>query len=174
MKKAFKVILIVVVVLAIAFFGLSFWTKSHSPKDTVAYSKNGLEVTVDYCKPSKKERVVFGGLVPYGEVWRTGANEATTITFNKDVKVGGRDLKAGKYSLWTIPGESNWSIVFNEETGQWGTNYDASKDVLKVEASSEKTPETVEQFTIELKEANDADLILTWENTKVSVPIVKL
>lgn len=173
MKKAFKISIVVIVVLGIALFGFSKWTRSHSPAETVNYSENGLDVTVEYSRPFKKDRVVFGALVPHGKVWRTGANEATTIEFKQDVKIKDKDLKAGKYSLWTIPGESAWTIIFNEETGQWGTNHDASKDILKVEVPSEQIAETVEQFEIELHEANDAELVLTWENTAVVVPIAK-
>lgn len=174
MKKAVKIILIVLVVAAVGIFAMRTWTKSHSPEETVAFSKNGLEIKVDYCRPYKKERVVFGGIVPYGEVWRTGANEATVIELNQDVKIEDKALKAGKYSLWTVPSEDNWTIIFNAETGQWGTSYDEAEDVLKVEVPSEIVSDEVEQFKMQFEEAVDgADLVLRWENTMVVVPFRK-
>lgn len=173
MNKAFKIILFVIGFFLIAFFGLTIWTKSHSPADTVKLSTNGLDISVTYSRPYKKGRVIFGELVPYGEVWRTGANEATVIDFNQDVKIASQDLKAGEYTLWTVPGESSWTIIFNEETGQWGTDHDPSKDILTVEVPAKKVSDTLEQFTIELHEASDAEMILSWENTVVGVPILK-
>src|SRR5690606_37609349 len=101
---------------------------------------------VDYCQPAVKGRVIFGELVPYGQVWRTGANEATVIEINRDVKVAGSDLKAGKYSLWTIPTPEKWTIIFNSETGQWGTMYAEDTDVLKVEVRSSMKDTSTERF----------------------------
>jgi hypothetical protein len=171
--KFLRIALIVAAVLGLAFFGLYKFTKSKSPEATAKFDQNGLTVQVDYCQPYKKGRVVFGELVPYGKVWRTGANAATIIDLKQDVKIAEKSLKAGKYTLWTVPTASNWTIVINSETGQWGTNYDGTKDVLRVDVpSSKSTGEAIEQFQIDLKPAtNGTDMVLRWENTEVSVPI---
>lgn len=174
MKKAVKIILIVIAVLAIAFFGLRAFTKSHSPAQTVTFDQGGLSVTLEYSRPYKKSREVFGGLVPYSKVWRTGANEATVIELGQDVKVAGKNLKAGKYSLWTIPARTDWTVIFNGEIGQWGTRYDEEQDVLRVLVPASKTPATIEQMNIAFQEApGGTDMLIQWENTQVSVPIRK-
>ena len=96
-------------------------------------SLDGVEVTIEYGRPNVKGRTIWGGLVPYGKVWRTGANEATTITFSADVEIEGQPLPAGTYSLFTVPGEDSWEIRFNNVAAQWGAfKYDASKDALRV------------------------------------------
>lgn len=172
MKKPVKIALIVVVALVAAFFGLKTYTKSHSPAETVKADQNGLNVEVNYCQPSMKGRKIFGELVPFGKVWRTGANEATIIKFNKDVRIAGQPLKAGNYTLWTIPNQNSWTIIFNSETGQWGTNYDAKTDVLKVDVPSAQSASAVEQFKINLNPTGTGiDMTLNWENTEVKVPI---
>lgn len=172
MKKSLKIILILVGVLAAAFYGFKTFTKSHSPAETVSFDKNGLKVDITYSRPSMKGRQIFGALVPYGQVWRTGANEATLFSVGRDVTVAGQSLKAGKYTLWTIPNEGKWTIIINKETGQWGTNYNEKEDVVKVDVPSGKTDEVIEQFTIQLKEAaGGSDLSLAWEGTQAVVPI---
>ncbi|GAB3508755.1 DUF2911 domain-containing protein [Emticicia fontis] len=172
MNKIVKIILISVVVLALAFFGFKTYTKSKSPAATVVYNDNGVSVQVDYCQPYKKDRVVFGQLVPYGKVWRTGANEATIFDTKQDITIGDKSLKAGKYTLWTIPNPDKWTIIFNGQTGQWGTMYDESKDVMRVDVPAGKIAETIEQFNINLAPAEGgSDMILRWENTEVKVPI---
>jgi hypothetical protein len=172
MNKILKITLISVVVLALAFFGYMTYTKSKSPASTAISNQNGISVQVDYCQPYKKGRVVFGQLVPYGKVWRTGANEATIFDVKQDVKVAGKPLKAGKYTLWTIPNPDKWTIIFNGQTGQWGTMYDETKDVMRVEVPAGKTTETIEQFTINfVPEVSGNDMVLRWENTEVKVPI---
>lgn len=172
MNKTVKIILISVVVLALAFFGYMTFTKSKSPADTARFDQNGLSVQVDYCQPYKKDRVVFGQLVPYGKVWRTGANEATIFEVKQDVKIADKPLKAGKYSLWTIPNTDSWTIILNSQTGQWGTMYDDTKDVMRVNVPAGKTTETVEQFKIDFAPAaGGTDMQMRWENTEVKVPV---
>lgn len=172
MNKIVKIILIVVAVLAVAFFALRTYTKSKSPAETAKFDQNGLSVQVDYCRPYKKGREIFGKLEPYGKVWRTGANEATIFDVKQDVKIGDKALKAGKYSLWTIPNVDKWTIVLNSETGQWGTMYDEKKDVLRVDVPAGKTAETVEQLTIDFATAEGgSDMNIRWDNTEVKVPI---
>ncbi|WP_394993821.1 DUF2911 domain-containing protein [Emticicia sp.] len=172
MNKIVKIILIVVAVLAVAFFALRTYTKSKSPAETAKFDQNGLSVQVDYCRPYKKGREIFGKLEPYGKVWRTGANEATIFDVKQDVKIGDKALKAGKYSLWTIPNVDKWTIVLNSETGQWGTMYDEKKDVLRVDVPAGKTAEIVEQLTIDFATAEGgSDMSIRWDNTEVKVPI---
>ena len=100
-------------------FSLYAQQKASPPKVSKA-TVNGNDVTINYSSPSKKGREIYGGLVPYGQIWRTGANEATTIELSKDAKVGGIDVKAGKYALFTIPNEKEWTVIINSDAKQWG------------------------------------------------------
>lgn len=170
--KIIKYVLILLAVLAIAFVGLRTFTKSHSPSATALYDKNSLKAEVQYCRPYKKNRLIFGGLVPFDKVWRTGANEATLFKINKDIVLAGSPLKAGTYSLWTVPNPGQWQVIINEETGQWGTNYDEKRDVLKVNVKSESIKETLEMLVIEFVELeNKVFLEIKWDNTAVKIPI---
>ncbi|GAB3890272.1 DUF2911 domain-containing protein [Spirosoma agri] len=174
MKRVLFILAIIAAVLLVGLFALRSWTKSSSPETLVQLNQNGLNISVDYCQPRKKGRVIFGGLVPYGNVWRTGANEATVIKFDQPVLVAGQPLKAGEYTLWTIPSATSWVVIMNGETGQWGTNYDQTKDVLRVPVTSRKHSPVAEQFTINLVEQpGGADMLLTWDETEVVVPIRK-
>lgn len=172
MNKAIKIILGVAVFLVLAYFGLKTWTKSNSPAETAAIEQNGIEVEVEYCRPYMKGRKIFGELVPYDKVWRTGANEATTIEFNKDVFIDGNRLAGGKYSLWTIPNPESWDIIFNSETGQWGTNYSEDTDVLRVSAKPSNLGTAMEQLTISFAGTDSLiNMNIAWENAMVTVPI---
>lgn len=174
MKKIAIIIGIVVLVLVVLFFGFRTYTKSHSPASQVIHNKDGLAVTVDYCQPSKKGREIFGKLLPYGEVWRTGANEATVISFKQPVTLAGKPVEAGNYSLWTIPTATDWTIILNKETGQWGTMYDEKQDLLRVSVPSQPQADVREQFTISFADQpGGADMLLTWDKTQVAVPIRK-
>jgi hypothetical protein len=174
MKKALRIAAIVVAVLLVAFLGLRTFTKSKSPQAVLENNHNGLVAKVTYCQPYKKERAIFGELVPFGKVWRTGANEATIISFGQDVMVGGKPLPKGDYSLWTIPGPTGWTAIFNKETGQWGTNYDEKQDVLRVPIASGKHTPMAEQFTMTFKpNGNATDLVMFWDETEAIVPIRK-
>jgi hypothetical protein len=142
--------------------------KPASPKETVTTKIGNVAVEVVYSKPSAKGRKIMGNLVPFGEVWRTGANEATTISFDKDVTIEGQKLVAGKYSLFTIPGENEWTIIFNSDPKQWGAyKYKQEKDVLRVTVKPTKTTFT-ETFTIAIVKSG---LNLKWEETEVNVSI---
>lgn len=172
MKKVLRILAIVVAVLLLSFLGLRTFTKSKSPQAVLENSHNGLPVEVTYCRPYKKGRVIFGELVPFGEVWRTGANEATVIRIGRDVNVAGKPLPKGDYSLWTIPGPTEWTAIFNKETGQWGTNYNQEKDALRVPISSRKHAPMAEQFTIAFApEGNGTNLVLFWDETEAIIPI---
>ena len=172
MNKFIRIALIVVAVLAVAFFALRTYTKSKSPEAVAVFKQDGLEVEVNYCQPAKQGRAIFGTLLPYGKVWRTGANEATVISFNKDVLLAGKPLKAGKYTLWTIPGANEWTIILNSQTGQWGTSYDESQDVLRVKVASATKPDMAESFKIDFSpQDGGSDMLLRWDSTEVAVPI---
>ena len=145
-----------------------------SPHD-IAYFKsdNQAVVKVLYGRPQKNGREIFGKLIPYDKVWRTGANETTEVKFYRDLKVGGESVKAGTYALYTIPGASTWSIILNSGLDTWGAyQHDTSKDVLTVEVPSGSTANTVEVFTIAFKEVeNGCHMVLAWDDTQVEVPI---
>lgn len=174
MKRILTILGVIAAVLLIAFFGLRSWTKSSSPEAIAQIDQNGLKITVDYCQPYKKGRKIFGGVVPYGKVWRTGANEATTIKFSQNVTIAGQPLDAGEYTLWTIPSESSWIAVINSETGQWGTNYDQTKDVLRVPVVARKHSPMAEQFYISFAPAtNGTDMVLAWDETEAIIPILR-
>jgi hypothetical protein len=153
-------------------------SKSLSPLQSVTYNYNGLNIKVNYCSPSKRGRLIFGdslagALVPNGKYWRLGANDATEITFNKDVKVDGKELKAGTYRLYAIPDKSTWLVAFNTELGKWGYDEpDHELDVLKVEIPVNKTQLQTEQFKISF--SNDFTTLhmnFEWDNTRIQVPI---
>lgn len=139
-----------------------------SPKKTA----EGDKVSIVYGAPSKKGREIFGGLVPYGEVWRTGANNATELTLKKDGKVGGVNVKAGTYTLFTIPKEDgNWTVILNPTLGQWGAyGYDKIKgdDLPHIMAKAMAANGTVEQFSMYFE---GSDLVMAWDKTKLKVPI---
>lgn len=174
MKRVLIILGIIAAVLLIAFFVLRTATKSSSPEAVAQINQNGLTVKVDYGQPSKKGREIFGGLVPYGQVWRTGANEATILAVNQDVTLAGQPLKAGKYTLWTIPSQQGWIAVINRETGQWGTMYDKEKDVFRAPVVSRPHNPMTEKFTISFAPvAGGVDMILAWDQTEAVVPIRK-
>ena len=159
---------------------IRYTTKAHSPEDVVTYSQKDLQIEVVYNRPYKKDRVIFGNLVPYDDVWRTGANEATTFETNQDILVDGSILKAGKYTLWTIPMENSWKVIFNSQMYPWGINLDKEAyrdpkfDSLILERPVEKVEDVLEQFTIQFEENKDfVTLVLAWDHTKVSVPLKK-
>ena len=144
-------------------------------KTDEAKKANEPKIRVIYSRPQKKDRVVFGGLVKYGEVWRAGANEATEILFMQDATIGGKKVKAGRYTVYAIPQESEWEVHFSSDNDTWGQyayKPDASM-VTKITVPTAKTPATLEGFTI-MFEAVDggAHMIMGWEDTMVRVPIM--
>ncbi len=174
MKRLLIILGVIAAVVLIGFFVLRGWTKSGSPEAIAQVDQNGLKIKVDYCQPYKKGRKIFGGLIPYGKVWRTGANEATIVDFDQDVLVAGQPLEEGEYSLWTIPSQDGWIAIINRETGQWGTNYDQTKDVLRVPIVARKHSPVAEQFYISFSPvANGTSMILAWDETEAIIPIQK-
>jgi len=138
---------------------------------SIRYKDNYVKIT--YSQPQKKNREVFGHLVPFGKVWRLGANEATEITTSKDIQIDSFRLVAGTYSIFTIPAENKWTMIINSDVGLWGAyNYNPKKDVVRFEVPVQSTDKMYEPFTIIFDHRNEvADLLIMWDNTKVSVPI---
>src|SRR6185436_19885926 len=141
MKKILVTAGVLIVVVFAAAVVFRFTTKSYSPESNTVFEKDGLKISIFYNRPSKKGRVIFGGLVPYGKTWRTGANEPTTFETNKKLTIGDKTLPPGKYSLWTVPNEQSWSVVFNSTIPNWGIDVmhdgeaarDPKTDVLVVD-----------------------------------------
>ena len=141
-----------------------------SPNAAVSQTVGVSEVRISYGRPSMRGRTIFGDLVSYDDVWRTGANEATTITFSDDVQIEGQALSAGTYGLFTIPGEDEWTVIFNNEPDQWGAfNYDEGQDALRVDVAPTSTnrPWEMMTFTVENVSDTSATAALYWANTKV-------
>ena len=150
-------------------FAQKFAGMDKSPADVVLFPRRGDKVVkIVYSRPQLKGRDV-ASLTPKGKVWRTGANEATQITFYKDVNFGGKDVKAGTYSLFTIPGDNEWTVIINSATNDWGAfSYSESKDVARVKGSVSKGSKTLEAFSITMDKEK---LYLGWGDTLVSVPV---
>lgn len=133
----------------------------------------GKSITVEYSSPRAKGRKVFGGIVPYGEVWRAGANEATTFVTTSDLMVGGQHVPAGKYTIFTIPNQDKWTLIISKKTGEWGIPYPgADSDLTRVDMKVSPTSAAVEDFTIAFdKGSKGCTLRMEWENTRASVDI---
>lgn len=146
-----------------------------SPPAKASVDLGGATITVDYSSPRAKGRHIFGGLVPYGKVWRAGANEATTFVTTADLKVGGTDVPAGSYTIFAIPEASKWTLIISKKTGEWGTNYPGpSEDLARIPMKVSATSGPVENFTIAFdKAAAGCTLHLDWEKTRASVDISK-
>ena len=146
-----------------------------SPMALIKANLEGAYVSVTYSQPHRKDRTIFGELVPFGKIWRLGANEATQLTTTSDIQFGDQTLKAGTYTVFCVPEKEQWTFVFNTVLGQWGTyQYDASKDVLKVTAKTAATSELWEPFTMKFEkpDGKKTNLVVMWENTMVSVPVM--
>lgn len=135
----------------------------------------GNTVTIAYSSPRAKGRKIFGGLVPYGEVWRAGANEATTFVASTDVTVGGKTIPAGHYTLFTIPDKDKWILIISKKTGEWGVPYPgAESDFARIDMTATPLPAALENFTIAFdKTGAGCTLHLNWETTSASVAIAK-
>ena len=142
--------------------------KPLSPPAKAEATVKGKKITVDYSAPSKRGRVIMGELVPYGKVWRTGANAATTLTTESDLMIGSLHVPAGKYTLYTIPGEKEWTLIVNKQTGQWGTDYDEKQDLGRTKLTVAPTKSPVETFVIGVGDT----ISFTWENTKAWAPVM--
>lgn len=132
-----------------------------------------LVARVIYSRPQKSGRVIFGGLVKYGEVWRLGANEATEIEFFKHVRIGGKRITRGRYTLYAVVNENSWTIIVNKETNTWGSfKYDPKKDLVRVELPVQKTDPGAESFSMQFEKATaGCNLLIAWDNIRVSIPV---
>jgi hypothetical protein len=142
-----------------------------SPRDTVEVEVHGARFTVEYGRPSKRGREIFGAVVPWGRVWRTGANLATHFVTWRDVVIGGVTVPAGRYTLWTLPTDSTWQLIVNRQTGQWGTVYDPALDVARIAMRSRRVDAPVEQLTIRIEQRPvGGELVVAWDTVEASVP----
>ncbi|MBI3220174.1 MAG: DUF2911 domain-containing protein [Bacteroidetes bacterium] len=166
MKKQTSSIFLILFLLSLT----TFAQKMASPPAKAEGTIDGIGVKIDYHQPSAKGRKMLGGINPYGEVWRTGANATTTIEFSADAKIEGKAVAKGKYGLYTIPGENEWTIIINKGI-KWGAyDYTDKEDVLRVKVKPAKTGAFVETFTIAIDGSN---VVLNWENTSVSFKVSK-
>lgn len=184
-----KKLLVSFAVLVVVLGGLAAWVvlvgNKRSPQEIESGKVGAAQMSVTYCRPYKKDRLIFGAesasaVVPFGKYWRVGANAATQINFSKDVVFGGKPVKAGSYSLYAIPNEKSWQVVLNSEADRWGAREpDHKNDVVSVEAAAGEGASVVDQFKIswvEQKPAAETDppttaLVLAWDKTVVSVPV---
>lgn len=164
--------------LAYCIFVENIFAPPLSPKDSAEITLNDLKIKVEYNRPSKRDREVFGALVPFDNVWRTGANEATTFETNKDLKIDQMVLKKGKYTIWTIPMKDTWTVMFNSKQYDWGVNekmepmWDPNYDALELVVPTEQIDENVEKFTIAFDhKTGNLKLTMAWDNTLIEVPI---
>jgi hypothetical protein len=148
--------------------------KPLSPPMKAEGTIGGKKITVDYSAPSKRDRKIMGALVPYGKVWRTGANAATTLKTEADLMIGKVHVPAGTYTLYTIPNEKDWTLIINKQNGQWGSNYDEKQDLGRATMTVKAAPASVETFNIAIKPAGakSGALVMAWENTEVTVPVM--
>ena len=179
LKRVLIFLTITTVILALySIFVENIFAPRLSPKDTVEFKLNDLKLEVFYNRPYKKGREIFGALVPLNQVWRTGANEATTFKTNQALNIEGMTLPAGKYTLWTVPKDTVWTVIFNSKQYEWGVDkemkpmWDPNYDVVNVQVPIKKIDHTVEQFTIAFDNSTDKlFLTMAWDDTKVAVPL---
>jgi hypothetical protein len=158
------------------FYGKTLAQEALKPRPSPMYMStmkhDDIYIKITYGRPHKKGRDIFGGLVPYGEVWRTGANEATELTATGDIYLAGNLVKAGTYSIYTVPEKNQWTIILNDALGQWGAyEYDPEHDVLRFDVPVEKMEVMYEPFTIEFNQDHSDTLLMMWDHTRVSIPI---
>mgnify|MGYP003578104612 CR=1 FL=1 len=170
MRKLLALTLFATVFAGSTVFAQQDKSKRASPPAVVTQTlRTGAVVTIDYSQPALKDRAIGKDIAPYGKVWRTGANEATTFEVSKDVTIEGKALPAGKYSLYTIPGEKEWTIIFNKALGQWGTVYKEDQDQLRVTVKPESTESLKERFTFTI--SKNGEVSMEWGKTEVEFEV---
>jgi hypothetical protein len=181
MKKLILGGFAIVLFLVIAYFvyGLIFRV---SPPDVAEFSKEGVEMSIDYSRPYKKERLIFGpesdgALQPYGVYWRMGANEATKLTLSQPVSILGNNLEAGSYAMYAFPGKDMWTIGFNgtfDDWGAWEPDYD--NDVFRIDVAPVSTDKVIEQMTIRFEESEThlTEIVMTWDEVEIRIPVDKI
>ena len=170
MKKILSTALICLIV-AVASAQLK--TPAPSPTQTIKQDFGLSSIELVYSRPGMKGRKIFGDLVPWNKVWRTGANSATRIKFNDDVLIGGQALKAGEYAIYTVPNENEWEVIINKGSANWGTEYKMEDDIFRVKVKPMKLDQSVESFTMQFGNVKptSADLQIMWDKTAVAIPI---
>ncbi|MFS4418286.1 DUF2911 domain-containing protein [Maribacter sp. 2307ULW6-5] len=184
MKVVLKILLALAIVLgllyALALPLLRQQTKKNSPEKVTSYTFKGAELSVHYSSPSKKGRTIFGDLLPYGQVWRTGANEPTTFSTDRQIAIIDKILPKGTYSLWTVPHQDHWEVIFNKKIPDWGVTFlsggkkttrNPKHDVLRVQVPARRLDWPTEEFTIAFENNGQFHLTLEWDLVKVNVPI---
>lgn len=173
MQKRVSGLAAVIVFLATASFGQMGGGKPSPAASASCDLGGGKSIKTDYSSPRMKGRKIYGGLVPYGEVWRTGANEATTFVTSSNINVGGKDVPAGSYTIFTVPTADKWSLIINKKTGEWGIPYKYESDELgRVDMKVSQLSSPMEDFTISYKKSgNGCTLNIEWEKTRASVDI---
>jgi len=180
MRKPYAVLAVGCLTLALmAALGSAQGDKASRPSPAAKAScalADGKTITMDYSSPRAKGRKIYGGLVPYGQVWRAGANEATTFVTTTDVMIGSTHVPAGSYTIFAIPNQDKWTLIISKKTGEWGTDYPgASEDLARIDMKASTLPSAVENFTIAFdKTATGCTLRMDWETTRASVEIAKM
>ena len=172
-----KKILLLSAIFCYSFISAQIKSPQPSPTATITQKVGVSNISVEYSRPGAKEREIFGGLVSYGKMWRTGANKATKITFNENCVFGGAKVKKGSYSLFTIPGEKEWTVVLNKNTELWGVGeYDEKNQVCSIVSKAIETKDFTESFTIDFGtfQSFSAIMSLKWANTKIDIKIESL
>ena len=179
-KKVVLPILSVLILVSVAFAQQDKSKRPSPPAQASCKFSDGKTITIDYSSPRMKGRKIFGteaeqALVPYGQVWRTGANEATTFVPTANVTIQGKDIPAGNYTIFTVPNAGMWTLIINKKTGEWGIPYSyESSELARVDMKVSKTPGPVEDFTIGFQQSGSAcTLNMDWENTRASVQITE-
>jgi hypothetical protein len=178
MKKMDVMGCVLSLVLVCAFAAAAQQDKSKRPSPPVQAKWDlggGKAVTIDYSSPRAKGRKIYGELVPFGQVWRTGANEATTLATPVDLTIGGTTVPAGSYTLFTIPNKDKWTLVISKKTGEWGTDYPGqANDLARLDMKVSTLPSPVDNFTISFETAGSgANLNIDWETTRASLTVAK-
>jgi|SRR5262245_11402118 len=168
MQRAIAITLFIASLATIAVAQQDKSKRPSPPASATCKFSDGKTVKVDYSSPRAKGRKIYGGLVPYGKVWRTGANEATTFVTDTNLTAGGKDIPAGSYTLFTVPNEGKWALILSKKTGEWGTDYPGEgEDLARIDMDTEKTSGPVENFTITFHEmGSQCHIYLDWENTR--------
>jgi hypothetical protein len=172
MKKGFFTTLVLALITLVA--NAQIQTPALSPEAKIIQKVGLTDFEISYSRPSSRGRTVFGDLVPFGELWRTGANASTKISFGDDVSIAGNDLKKGTYALYTIPNKNEWTIIIHKNTSHWGTgDYKQEEDAFRFTVKPTEIKETVETMTINIANVGlgTADIELSWANTKVSFTV---
>ena len=175
MKQKFTFTLAILLLAGISAFAQQIQMPQASPSAKIAQKVGLTDVTVDYSRPSTKGRKIFGELVPYGEVWRTGANGATVISFSTDVEIDGKKVPQGQYAIYSIPGKSEWTIILSKDTKLWGAiGYNPDNDLIRFQVEPNKLSRVYETFEISFNNMTDngADLSIKWDQTRVDFRIV--